>query len=42
MIMHYIVGEKQHCVIQEISCDESKECINAVQLMVQEIPMAVR
>lgn len=34
MTMHYIVGEKEHCVIQEISYDESEECRNVVQQVI--------
>ena len=31
MTMHYIVGDKRHCLIQEINCNNSESCSEAVQ-----------
>lgn len=34
MTMHYIIGEKQHCLIQEINYNNSEACSSAVQELV--------
>ena len=35
MRIHYIVGNKQHCVIQEMDYNNSEECTSAVEQMIK-------